>query len=310
MRTKGKHINKDERNQIEILLTRGYTQKEIGRVLEIHKSTISREIKRHRLVSGIYKAVTAEHKSEIKRRNSKYQCMKIQKNTDLQGEIINALNQYQSPEAIAGRFGTISSPSIYKWLYSVFGQKYCHLLCSKRYRPKKKKNLIPKREMIKGAISIHERPIEGIHWEGDLFVSSSKLGHTVSIATFVEQKSQYVKAIRISNRKPKTMVNAVSQVVKNIKITDITLDRGLENKYHRQFPIPAYFCDPYSPWQKPHVENNIGLLRKWFVPKKTDLKCMSQKELTSYVNSINQKWRKSLGYRSAEEVARECGIIR
>lgn len=310
MRTKGKHVDINERNQIEILLNRGYTQKEIGLVLDIHKGTISREISRHKQADGIYRASVAQHKADIKRRNSKYQCMKIHKDTNLESSIVSAMENYQSPEAIAGRIGGISSPSIYKWLYSIHGQRYCHLLCSKRYRPKRRKKTKQKREMIKEAISIRERPTEGIHWEGDLFVSSSKLPHSVSVAAFVENRSKYMKNILIPNRKPSTMVYAVRRAFKDITVTDITFDRGIENKYHKLFPVPAYFCDPHSPWQKPHVENNIGLLRKWHIPSKTDLSCTSQKDITRYTDIINRKWRKSLGYKSSEEVAREYGIIK
>lgn len=310
MRTKGKHVDINERNQIEILLNRGYTQKEISLVLDIHKGTISREISRHKQADGIYRASVAQHKADIKRRNSKYQCMKIHKDTNLESSIVSAMENYQSPEAIAGRIGGISSPSIYKWLYSIHGQRYCHLLCSKRYRPKRRKKTKQKREMIKEAISIRERPTEGIHWEGDLFVSSSKLPHSVSVAAFVENRSKYMKNILIPNRKPSTMVYAVRRAFKDITVTDITFDRGIENKYHKLFPVPAYFCDPHSPWQKPHVENNIGLLRKWHIPSKTDLSCTSQKDITRYTDIINRKWRKSLGYKSSEEVAREYGIIK
>ncbi len=310
MRTKGKHVDINERNQIEILLNRGYTQKEISLVLDIHKGTISREISRHKQADGIYRASVAQHKADIKRRNSKYQCMKIHKDTNLESSIVSAMENYQSPEAIAGRIGGISSPSIYKWLYSIHGQRYCHLLCSKRYRPKRRKKTKQKREMIKEAISIRERPTEGIHWEGDLFVSSSKLPHSVSVAAFVENRSKYMKNILIPNKKPSTMVYAVRRAFKDITVTDITFDRGIENKYHKLFPAPAYFCDPHSPWQKPHVENNIGLLRKWHIPSKTDLSCTSQKDITRYTDIINRKWRKSLGYKSSEEVAREYGIIK
>jgi transposase, IS30 family len=306
---KRRHIQRNDRNQIEILLRKGYTQIDIALVLEFNKSTISREIMRHSCSTGQYKASVAQHKSDIKRRNSKYQGMKIQQDTQLQKNIVTALQSHQSPGGIAGRLGSISTPSIYKWLYSIYGQQYCKLLCFQRYKPRKRKWAHAKREMIPNAVSVRERPVTGVHWEGDLFVSSSKLPHSVSVAVIVEQSTQYMKAIKIPNRKPSTMVRAVQNLVHGIVCTDITFDRGIENKYHREFPVPSYFCDPHAPWQKPHVENNIGLLRKLFVPKKTNLACMKRKDLQRYVTIVNRKWRKSLGYMSAEEKARECGIV-
>lgn len=306
---KRRHLHRNDRNQIEILLGKGYAQKDIALVLEFNTSTISREVKRHSCATGQYKASVAQHKADIKRRNSKYQGMKIQRDSVLREQIVAALESHQSPDAIAGRLGSISTPSMYKWLYSIYGQQYCKLLCFHRYKPRKQKQVHTKREMIPNAVSVRERPEAGIHWEGDLFVSSSTLPHSVSVAVIVEQSTQYMKAIKISNRKPSTMVHAVQGLVQGIVCTDITFDRGIENKYHKEFPVPSYFCDPHAPWQKPHVENNIGLLRKLFVSKKTNLACMKRKDLLGYVTIVNRKWRKSLGYMSAEEKARECGII-
>jgi len=87
------------------------------------------------------------------------------------------------------------------------------------------------------------------------------------------------------------------------------MDNGLENKDHKQFGIPAYFADPHSPWQKPHIENNIGLLRRWFIKKGTNLQTVSDQQLQEYLRILNGKYRKSLGYQSAYEAAIKRGII-
>ena len=105
------------------------------------------------------------------------------------------------------------------------------------------------------------------------------------------------------------MAHAVLKITSDIVIDDLTLDNGIENRDHHLFGVPTYFADPYSPWHKPHVENNIGLLRKWFIPKKTNLKLVSESQLQEYLHILNSKYRKSLGYKSAYEVAYERGII-
>ncbi len=301
-----KHLDRNDRNQIEILLKRKYYQYEIAKVLKVHPTTIGREIKRYSRVCGTYCAQVAQHKADIRRRNSKHQGMKIEKNPELKKCIVDALENYQSPEAIAGRFGCISHMSIYKWLYSVYGGQYVKYLCSERYLRKKRKKRIPCSIYTP---PVSQRPTHGIHWEGDLFVSPSVLHHSISVAMIVEQKSQYIRAMKIPNRRPSTMVSAVNIMTKGVRVDDITWDRGIENRYHTAFPVDSYFCEPGRPYEKPHVENNIGLIRKWFVPKGTDLSCMKQKQLDRYVGIINMKWRKSLGYRSATEVAKECGIL-
>ena len=311
---KYKHLTKINRLEIEALLERGLKQYEIARVLKVSKSTISRELKRKK-VEGKYDGEVANHKAQIKRSNSKYCGMKIEKNREIKNFIEKSLKEKQSPEAISGRLKKefniqISHTSIYKWIYSSNAQRNAKYLCFRRYKKKKQNPNKTKREMIPGIVSIDSRPIEGIHWEGDLFVSPTKLPHSVSAAMFVEQKSQYIQVHKMENRKTKTMIREVNIFLKNHKVSDITFDRGIENKHHEKFKTNSYFCDPRAPWQKAHVENNIGLLRKWFFPKGTDLQKISQKKLNESVDALNRKWRKSLGYKSALEVARENGIIK
>jgi hypothetical protein len=65
----------------------------------------------------------------------------------------------------------------------------------------------------------------------------------------------------------------------NMGSKSITRDNGLENKYHKMTAVPSYFCDPYSSWQKPHVENIIKLLRRFF-KKGSDLSRYSDGEIT------------------------------
>lgn len=295
---------------MEVLLSKGHTQKDVAQILRVSESCISRERKRERR-NGYYSADTAQHKARVKRSNSKHQGMKIQKHPDLRKRIIADLKNKRSPDEIAGRLKkegftpTIGTKAIYKWLYSVYGQKYCQYLCTKRYKRKVQKGN-PKREMIPDRTSIEKRPSEGIHAEGDLFLSSH---NTVSGAVIVVPDTQLIIGTFIPNRKPATMVEAVNRVVKNVGIDDLTWDNGIENKNHKEFRLPSYFCDPHSPWQKPHVENNIGLLRRWFVPKKTDLTHISEETLQNHFNYLNHEWRKSLGYRSAYEVSLDQGII-
>ena len=59
----------------------------------------------------------------------------------------------------------------------------------------------------------------------------------------------------------------------------------------------------------PDVEGGIGLIRRWFIPKGTDLADISNDTYQSQLHLLNHKYRKSLGYRSAYEAALEAGII-
>jgi IS30 family transposase len=309
-----RHLKQHDRDRIEALLNSGNTQEEISKILNFDAGSISRENKKRKLKNGRYSATAAQHKARLKRLNSKHQVMKIEKYPELRKQIIAELKNRRSPDEISGRMKykkqtpRVGTNAIYKWLYSAWGQAYCHLLCTKRYRPRKQKKKT-KREMIPNRISIEKRPKKGIHAEGDLFVSPTKTGSLNSGAIICVPVSKLLVGTMIENKKPSTMTMAVKSVVTDLNIDDLTFDNGIENKEHERFGLPAYFCDPHSPWQKPHVENGIGLVRRWFIPKKTDLKDISENQLQNCLHILNGKYRKSLGYQSAYEVSLKRGII-
>ncbi len=315
---KFKHLTDSDRNEIEILLNKGYEQKEIAKALHCNPSTISRERKKRKRKNGYYDAKTAEHKAGIKRSNSKYQGMKIERETELKAHIITELKKRRSPNEISGRLKKdnakmqISTDAIYKWLYSVRGQEYCKYLCTKRHKKKPQRKEASKREMIQNAQSIDLRPKKRSlrHVEGDLFVSPTKLKVKDSVALFCFPQTKLLYSKKVPNKKPEEFENVVSDFLEEYPTADtLTLDRGVENKNHKKFDIDTYFCDPHAPWQKPDVECNIGLLRRWFYKKGTDLSKVTQEDLDKKISIVNGKYRKSLGYMSAIEASKECGII-
>jgi len=308
-----KHLVLSDRNQIEILIKKGYQQVDVADVLGVHKTTIGREIKKHACDDGVYRASVAQHKADNGRRSSKYQGMKVEQDQALRQKIIDLLQERQSPDGIAGRlrqFGySIGKGAIYKWLYSSWGQSYCKYLCMKRYR-KKPQRRSTKHEMIPNRIPLAERLQEGVHWQGDCFVSPARVRTTACASVIVEEVSKFIQGVRMPDLKVNTMVRAVRSMLDNVVATTLTLDNGIENRGHELFGILSYFCEPYSPWEKPLVEQSIGLLRRWFIPKGTDLRNVSNTQLQQYIDILNHKYRKSLNYKSAYEVALENGIIK
>lgn len=309
-----RHLDQFDRDRIEAMKNSGHKQEEIAKILGFDASAVSREINKRKRKNGVYSAKTAQHKAQQKRSESKHRGMKIETYPELRKQIIAQLKNHRSPDEIAGRMKRrkqkirVGVNAIYKWLYGAWGQRYCHLLCTKHYHTRKQKKKT-KREMIPNRIPLDKRPKKGIHAEGDLFVSPTNTGSQNSGAIFCVPVSKLLAGTMIENKKPATMTAAVQSTISNLNISDLTFDNGIENKEHEQFGLPAYFCDPHSPWQKPHVENGIGLVRRWFIPKKTDLKNVSQEQFQEYLHILNGKWRKSLGYRSAYEVSLKRGII-
>jgi len=312
---KYQHLDFQARDRIEALWRAGHTQKEISEILGVHKSTVSRELHKHEQLDGNYRASNAEHKARVKRGNSKYQGMKIERNPDLKKTIIQELKAGRSPDEIAGRMKRekiklrVNKDAIYKWLYSSFGERYSKYLCTKR-KKKKIQREKAQREMIPNRIGLEWRPEEGTHAEGDTFLSPKNVPSKDAVAIIGIPREKVLSMVKIPDMKPVSMKEAVEKIGTKISFDDLTLDNGMENRWHEFFNVPSYFCDAYSPWQKPFIECSIGLIRRWFIPKGTDLSKISQEQLDSYTEILNNKYRKSLGYRSAREAAEESGILK
>lgn len=316
-----KHFNQKDRDRLEGLLDAGESQTEIAKILKVNKSTISREISNRKKANGIYSATRAQQKAYVQRRESKYQGMKVESDIRLKMYIIEHLKQKRSPDEIAGRMKKERQPfeaskdAIYHWLYSAWGQSYCKYLCSRRYRKKRRKKNKTERVMIPDRISISERPAGATnktryrHFEADTAVAPKRARNTHAIAVAAERKSKLVLGTKISSLSPTEMTKAMRLFKRRANMLSATADNGIENKGHRQWGLSAFFADPYSPWQKPLVENTIGLLRRWFFKKGTDWSTVTEEKLQYALSTLNNKYRKSLNYASAMEVAKAHGII-
>lgn len=314
MRKTFTHLDFHSRDRIEILWRAGHSQTEISLVLGVHKSTVSREIQMRKTMDGEYKSSMAEHKAQVKRGDSKYQGMKIEQNQWLKCHIVRELKLYRSPDEIAGRMilenwpVRVSADAIYRWLRSSFGQRYCKYLCTKRYR-KKPHSEAPKRQIIPNMLSIHSLGADpGFVTEGDTFLSPKKVSKTSAVIV-TWTNSKLVKGDLVKSLRPIHTTRVMRNIHSTYKSDVMILDQGGENREHEKFGVKSVFCDPASPRQKPHIENIIGQLRKWWWPKGTDLSKISREEFQEKLEIMNNKYKKSLQYRSANEVSREYGIL-
>jgi transposase, IS30 family len=315
MRNSFVHLDFRARDRIEALWRAGHEQTEIAEVLGVHKSTVSREIQKRKKEDGTYSATVAEHKAGVKRSDSKYQGMKIEKYPTLRKYIISELKQFQSPECIAGNMREtgmsprVSSDAIYRWLRSVYGQRYCKYLCTKRYR-KKPHSQAPQRHIIPNMMSIHNmRADPGWVTEGDTFLSPKKVSKTSAVLV-VWRDTKLLKGDIVKSLRPIHTTKVMRKIHSENKSDVMILDQGIENQEHERFGVVSIFCDPASPRQKPLVENSIGQLRRWWWPKGTDLSKVSKEEFQEKIEIMNNKYKKSLQYRSANEVSREYGILK
>lgn len=315
MRKTFTHLDFRGRDRIEALWRAGHKQKDIAAVLRVDKSTISREMTKRQMMTGEYRASNAEHKAQVKRSQSKYQGMKIEKYPWLGRHIIAELKRSQSPDGIAGWMKKeqwpirVSGDAIYRWLRSVYGQRYCKYLCTKRYGRKPQTNS-PTRHIIANMTSIHALPPEpGWVAEGDTFLSPKKASRTAGVLVGWRE-AKLLKGDLVTSLRPIHTTKVMRRVKAEYVIDALILDQGGENREHDRFGVNTYFCDRASPRQKPFIESSIGLCRRWFWPKGTNLKLISPEEFKEKIEILNNKYRKSLRYRSANEMAREYGIIK
>lgn len=313
---KFKNISVTERLEISILKSKGYSIRSIAKSLGRSPNSISLEIRKN-ATKGRYEPKRAQMKSRLRKRMRRLEWMKIEENNELKQYIIEGLKKKWNPDEISGRMKLekkswyISKNSIYRWLYSSRGQRYCILLYSKRYHRRKrtgskKRTLIPNRVDISKRYKGAENRTRYGHWEKDAI--NSKKGISASLATAEERKSRLVLARKVMNMSPVDHEIATQKMLENKKALSITRDNGIENTHHQETNIQSFFCEPYSSWQKGGIENANKLIRIFF-PKGTDFRYITQKQVDDAIKLINEKPRRILGYRTAYEVALAAGII-
>jgi transposase, IS30 family len=306
-----------ERLNIKILLSKGYSMRAIAKAMNRSPNTVSYEIKVNCGTLG-YNPSNANQYARTRKKDTKREWSKIQKNDKLREYIIGGLESHFNPDEISGRMRLekqsfyASKTAIYDWLHSAHGARYCKLLYSGRYN-KKKHTKRTERVMIQGRIGIEYRELGANnrsrygHFENDTIVSRKGCSGGLSVA--LERKSRLLVATKVSSMSTVEHMQVIQKHQILYKTLSHTMDNGIENKHWKVLRVPTYFCDPYSSWQKGSVENANKMLRRYF-PKGTNFREVSQKQVDIAVDIINNKPRKVLNYKTAREVAESCGIIK
>lgn len=305
-----------ERLEIEILLGKGYSYRKIAGVLGRSPNTISYEVEINGGLSE-YNALNADQYARTRKKDTRREWSKIEHNQRLRQYIIECLEKHWNPDEISGRMKKEKKPwyasktAIYEWLRSVYGQKYCICLYTKRYYRKRRVKKT-ERVMIPARIGLEQRFLGATnrtrygHWERDTIVSRQGCSGGVSVG--LERKTRLVTANKVVSMATAEHNATVEKQKEVYKTLSITYDNGLENRGHQELKIPTFFCEPYSSWQKGGVENANKMIRRYF-PKGTNFREVSQRKIDQIVSIINGKPRKVLGYRTALEVAERAGVL-
>ena len=312
MRSEFKHLKLSDRHVIQNMLNMKKKYSEISKTLNVHKSTISREIARNSRKNQ-YSALEAQNLYKFKRKASVYY-----KEFDIRlfKHIIEKLENKFSPDAIAGELKTsylnkkmqVSHQTIYNWIYTDrLGKdlrKYL-LFGKKRYRKSAKnlENTSKKRvdQMPKCARNLKRLG----DFEGDTIIGAKQKG---SLLTFVDRKSKYLFASKLKNRTKETFSQTIKCMfadIDNDKLKTFVLDNeGGFNDFksiEEMLQVKIYFAYPGRPWEKPVIENKNRMLRR-FYPKNRKLDSVTDESVLQNVNWLNHYPRKSLNYRTPYQV--------
>lgn len=269
------------------------------------------------MVNGEYNASKANHKAYVRRKDSKYQGMKIVSNAEIQNFVDKKLLDDQSPSAIAGRISQqesfrvlVSKDSIYRYIKSVHGRKIEVYRQAKKQRRRKRivihPTLLNRTFIDKRPIYINTRKRFG-DMEAD-FVVSGKGGSGILLVV-VDRKSRLVflrllKVVSIQN-----VHDSLLEIQKKYTlIKSITLDNDILFRRHKELSsllgVPLYFCHPYHSWEKGTVENVNKYIRR-DIPKGRDLSKYSDEYIQWLADKLNRRSMKCLNYKTPTEMLDE-----
>lgn len=303
-----------ERYQISAYIKVGYTQNDIAKLLDKSQSTISREINRN----SKYNKYQAEIAVQLtfSRHKKKNKFIKLTKKAKVY--IQEKLKLDWSPEQISGVMKkhnlsyAVSYETIYQYIYqdkSSGGRLYFRLRHkNKKYH--KRSNDYNTRGIIKNRVSIDKRPniVERKSrvgdWEIDTVIGAN---HKGALVTIVDRKSKFTLIKNIPSKHAAIVSQATIDMLLPIRALThtITSDNGKEFAYHEQvfkaLDTNFYFANPYHSWERGLNEHTNGLIRQ-YLPKQTDFTKVKRREIREIQNRLNNRPRKSLGYKTPSEV--------
>ena len=304
-------LTREQRYQIYALMKAAQNQSQIAIVVGCHKSTISRELRRNCGQKG-YRPYQADELA-FDRQCDAYRA-RIAPQTWQQVERL--LRQEWSPEQIAGRLKlerqpTVSHECIYLYVYADKrrgGTLHRHLRSQKKQR--KRYSGYIRRGQIPNRTSIDQRPkivaSKGRFgdWEADTIVGARHKGGILSV---VERKSKLTRLRKLANKTAAELKDISVTLLRPLaaRVHTITVDNGKEFCEHEQIAAGLqarlYFAHPYSSWERGLNENTNGLVRQYF-PKKYEFGRITDQDLQQVEDLLNNRPRKTLGYRTPNEV--------
>ncbi len=331
----GRYLTLDHRETIAVHHAAGCSQAEIAAMIGKHPSTVSRELRRNSNkaktpghVKGLYRPSSAHRRAQERARRPKPAKLRADVNAELHDHVQGRLRLRWSPEQIAGTLRSefpdrpemwVSHETIYQAIYvqsrGALKRDLAACLRTGRAVRRPKRNADARRPRVPAELLISERPAEASdravpgHWEGDLIVGAH---NGSAIGTLVERTTRFCLLLHLPGRHGAeevrdALVDTIRALPEMLR-GSLTWDQGSELARHSEITLATnldiYFCDPHSPWQRGSNENTNGLLRQYF-PKGTDLRVHSKTDLDHVARELNDRPRKTLGFKSPRQALTE-----
>lgn len=313
------HLTLSCRGQIQALVNEGKSQTHIARAVGKHRSSILRELRRNQAACG-YDATRSQKRYQERRKV----CRPAKKLSykPLWDHVFDKIPEGWTPQLIAGRLPLdyeddpkmrISHEALYQNLYA---DERMHRLIADlpQARPRRRKRGQGKTRRgpsIPGRVGIEERPAivnertRFGDWEGDTVVGANQQAFLV---TLVERTGRLTRLRKTYSKQADEVAATVIDALEAMPVSwvkTITFDNGTEFAKHADMakilPVSIYFAAPYSSYQRGTNENTNGLIRR-YLPKGTDFRDLTQKQLNWIEDQLNNRPRKVLGYRTPNEV--------
>lgn len=335
------HLTKEDRCKIQSLLEqkdengkRIFNNSYIADYIGVHKSTITRELKRIKskinIISGRiknkpYNADDAQRDYEFKRAMSKANYI-LEDFPKLKEFIEDKIkNEKWAPDVISGYinshelykqdgFTSISTTTIYRGIHygllNVKKEDTRRMIKFEKSGKYSTKGELPKSKL---SYSIELRPDDINNresfgnWELDTVISTNK----GTLLTLTERKTRY-EIIGILEAKTKEEVIIKFKKIKeylkqniNLIIKSLTTDNGGEFAGFLEIieitNAKFYFCHPYASCEKGTNEKHNSMIR-YFIPKSTLIENYTTNEINNICHWMNNYPRKILDYFTPQEV--------
>lgn len=181
----------------------------------------------------------------------------------------------------------------------------------KQKRRSKQHGRKSQRVRIPDRVSIHERPLvvdqrlEPGHWEGDSLVGSGRKSGLHTEYERVTSLTRFEKMCALTSKEAIAAAKMIFSKLPDSLRQTTTWDNGSEHVGHtkltKDVDTKVYFADPYSAYQRGGNEN-ANLWIRYYLPKGTDFREVSNEELKDIEWELNNRPRKRLQYKTPQEV--------